>query len=68
MNETTKCALSSLIRDKALINGQWVTSNETFVVANPVNGKVITKVPDLARQETNQAIDQAYETFQTWNF
>ena len=68
VNKTTKCALSSLIRDKALINGEWVTSNETFEVTNPVNGKVITKVPDLAREETDQAIDQAYEAFQTWRW
>ena len=68
LSKTTKCALSSLVRDKALINGEWVTSNETFEVTNPVNGKVITKVPDLGREETNQAIDQAYEAFQTWRW
>jgi len=68
VNKTSKCALSSLIRDKALINGEWVTSNETFEVTNPVNGKAITKVPDLGRKETDQAIDQAYEAFQTWRW
>jgi len=68
VNKTSKCALSSLIRDKALINGEWVTSNEAFEVTNPVNGKAITKVPDLGREETDQAIDQAYEAFQTWRW
>ena len=67
-NKTAKCALSSLIRDRALINGEWVTSNEAFEVTNPVNGKVITKVPDLGKEETDKAIDDAYEAFQTWRW
>ena len=68
LNKTTKCALSSLIRDRALINGEWVSAAENFDVTNPVNGKVITTVPDLGSQETEKAIDLAYETFQTWRW
>ena len=68
LNKTTKCALSTLIRDRALINGEWVSSNETFDVTNPVNGKVITSVPDLGSQETEKAIDLAYEAFQSWRW
>ena len=68
LKETVKCTLSTLIRDRALINGEWVSSQQTFDVTNPVNGKVITKLPDCGAQETQQAIDAAYETFQTWRW
>ena len=68
VNKVAKCAMSSLLRDRALINGEWVSSDETFDVTNPVNGKVITSVPDCGAQETEKAIDLAYEAFQTWRW
>ena len=68
VHKTAKCAMTTLIRDAALINGEWVSSSENFDVTNPVNGKVITSVPDLGSQETQKAIDTAYETFQSWRW
>ena len=68
LNANAKCAISSLVRDKALINGEWVTSTETFNVTNPANGNVITTVPDLGGKDTEKAIDFAYEAFQTWRW
>jgi len=68
LNATSKCAISSLIRDKALINGEWVTSADTFNVTNPANGNLISTVPDLGREDTEKAIDAAYEAFQTWKW
>ena len=67
-HKTATCAMSNLIRDAALINGEWVSSSESFDVTNPVNGKVITSVPDLGSHDTETAIDAAYEAFQTWRW
>ena len=65
---TANCAASNLIKDKALINGEWVTSSETFNVTNPANGNIITTVPDCGKEETENAIDHAYEAFQSWRW
>ena len=65
---TSNCAASNLIKDKALINGQWVTSSDTFNVTNPANGNIITTVPDCGKEETEKAIDHAYEAFQSWRW
>ena len=65
---TANCAASNLIKDKALINGEWVTSSETFNVTNPANGNIITTVPDCGKEETEKAIDHAYEAFQSWRW
>lgn len=55
--------MASLIKDKAFINGAWVsaTSGKTFEVTNPVNGKVIASVPDMDAIDANKAIDAAHE-------
>eukprot|EP00094_Tigriopus_californicus_P005264 TCALIF_05074-PA protein Name:"Similar to Aldh5a1 Succinate-semialdehyde dehydrogenase, mitochondrial (Rattus norvegicus)" AED:0.17 eAED:0.17 QI:569/0.8/0.83/1/1/1/6/157/600 len=60
--------MSSLVKNKAFINGAWVeaTSGKTFEVTNPVNGKVIGSVPDMDTIDANKAIDAAHEAFQTW--
>ena len=68
LNSSARCSISSLIRDKALINGEWVSSPESFNVTNPANGDVITTVPDLGGADTERAIDCAYDTFQTWRW
>jgi len=57
-----------LIKDKAYINGAWVGSDKTYEVRNPANDKVIANVPNQGEQETQQAIDAAYEAFQSWRW
>ena len=54
---------TTLVRDKAYINGAWVSGAEgkTFEVKNPANGKVIANVANLGDDETQQAIDAAHE-------
>ena len=54
---------TTLVRDKAYINGAWVNGAEgkTFEVKNPANGKVIANVANLGDDETQQAIDAAHE-------
>ena len=55
--------MSSLIKDKAYVNGEWVSaaSGKTFAVTNPFNDKVITNVPDMDGADTKKAIDAAAE-------
>ena len=53
--------MSSLVKDKAYINGAWVGGESTYEVKNPANGKVITTVPNQGPEETEKAIDAAYE-------
>ena len=50
------------------INGEWVGKDlEKLEVKNPANGKIVGSVPIGGEIETNQAIDSAYEAFQTWS-
>ncbi|KDE07397.1 hypothetical protein MVLG_02264 [Microbotryum lychnidis-dioicae p1A1 Lamole] len=51
-----------------LINGEWTsgTATKTFSVINPGTGKEIGTLPDMGLEDTKQAIDRAYEAFQTW--
>jgi len=60
--------MATLIKDKAYINGAWVGSDKTYEVRNPANDKVIANVPNQGEQETQQAIDAAYEAFQSWRW
>ncbi|KAK3912783.1 Succinate-semialdehyde dehydrogenase, mitochondrial [Frankliniella fusca] len=58
----------SLIRDKAFVNGEWVTSSKgkTFDVVNPTDGSIIGQVPDMDVEDTNAAIQSAYDAFKPW--
>jgi len=63
-------SFASLVKDKAFINGAWVgaVGDKTYEVRNPANDKVIGNVPNQGEQETQQAIDAAYDAFQTWRW
>lgn len=58
----------SLIRDKAFVNGAWVSAckGKTFDVVNPADGKVIGPVPDMDVDDTNAAIKAAHDAFKPW--
>lgn len=50
------------------INGEWVGNDlEDLKVYNPANGKLVGVVPYAGEDETNEAIDAAYDAFQTWS-
>lgn len=55
--------MSSLIREKAFVNGEWVgaKSGKTFSVTNPSNGAVVANVPDMDANDTQAAIDAAHK-------
>lgn len=51
--------------NQTYINGKWVSSQsgETFKVYNPANGSEIGSVPNCNIQDTENAIQAAYNTF-----
>ncbi|QBP41288.1 NAD-dependent succinate-semialdehyde dehydrogenase [Paenisporosarcina antarctica] len=50
------------------INGEWVGKDlEVLDVVNPANGQIVGSVPIGGEVEANQAIDAAYDAFQTWS-
>jgi len=53
---------------KNYINGQWTdsTSNETLEVPNPATGKVLANVPLSTREDVDQAVKVAKDTFEKW--
>ncbi|KAL4225793.1 hypothetical protein ACF0H5_013784 [Mactra antiquata] len=63
-----KARMSSLIKDKAYVNGEWVAakSGATYNVTNPANGSIVGTVPDMKATDTEVAIQSAYKAFQTW--
>jgi len=57
---------SQLFKNKCLINGKWLSSDQTFPVMNPANGNLITELPYLGENETLAAIDAAEKAFRAW--
>ena len=59
---------TNLFIEKNLINGVWVDSHqgESFEVKNPATNEILGCVPNMAKEETQQAIDAANHAFQTW--
>ncbi|QSP93923.1 NAD-dependent succinate-semialdehyde dehydrogenase [Marinobacter salinisoli] len=57
-----------LFRDRAYINGEWVSAAKahTFPVFNPSTGQTIAQVPDLGGDETRAAIDAAEAAMPAW--
>ncbi len=51
----------SLFKTQGYINGKWVDSKsgKTFDVTNPATGEVIAKMPEMGKEDTEEAIDAA---------
>ncbi|KRM59524.1 glycolaldehyde dehydrogenase [Secundilactobacillus malefermentans DSM 5705 = KCTC 3548] len=64
MSET----LTKLKHYKMYINGEFKdsTSGKLLTVINPSTGEQISTVPSATREETQEAIDDAYEAQKTW--
>ncbi|MBO0662461.1 NAD-dependent succinate-semialdehyde dehydrogenase [Jiella sp. MQZ9-1] len=58
-----------LLRQKALIGGEWVSADngETVAVSNPANGASLGTVPAMGAAETKRAIAAAEEAFRSWS-
>lgn len=59
---------SSLLRQKAYINGQWLDadSGDTFDVTNPAGGEVVAAVARVGTAETRRAIEAANAALPAW--
>ena len=63
-----KLSDKSLLKDKCLINGQWLSakSNETIFVTNPADGDVVGNVPSLSATEVETVIEASNAAFKQW--
>jgi succinate-semialdehyde dehydrogenase/glutarate-semialdehyde dehydrogenase len=56
----------TLLKDKCYVNGTWLSGASAIDVTNPVNGDVITSVPNFGRRETADAISAAHAAQKDW--
>lgn len=58
----------SLRRDRAYVNGGWITARDerVFAVHSPSTGELIGSVPDLGPGETRTAIEAAERAWPAW--
>jgi succinate-semialdehyde dehydrogenase / glutarate-semialdehyde dehydrogenase len=54
---------TTLLRDKAFINGAWEGASGVIDVHNPATGEKIGTVPNMGRAETDRAIAAAAKAF-----
>ncbi|HKJ05765.1 MAG TPA: NAD-dependent succinate-semialdehyde dehydrogenase [Geopsychrobacteraceae bacterium] len=59
---------SSLLRDAAYIDGEWVAADDrsTLQVTNPATGEIIAQVAKVGAKETSRAISAANAAWTTW--
>jgi len=55
-------------KTQGFINGEWVDSisGDTFEVRNPFNNELIETVADCGTEDTELAIEKAFNTFKDW--
>lgn len=46
-----------------LIDGEWVSSSESFDVTNPYNGELLGTVPKAGREDVDRAVQSAQKAF-----
>ncbi|SKA61730.1 NAD-dependent succinate-semialdehyde dehydrogenase [Enterovibrio nigricans] len=58
----------TLIREKALIGGQWIGSSDgkTYPIFDPAYSNIIGHVPEMGEKETEQAIHAAKAALGSW--
>ena len=68
MNPLDSLRNKSLLRDAALLGGEWVgaDSGAEFAVDNPASGMEIARVPKMGAAETRRAIAAAAAAFPEW--
>ncbi|KAK7886727.1 hypothetical protein WMY93_026348 [Mugilogobius chulae] len=55
-----------LLRTQSYINGRWSSAAAEFPVLDPATGQELARVSDCGPGEAKQAVDAAYEAFQSW--
>jgi succinate-semialdehyde dehydrogenase / glutarate-semialdehyde dehydrogenase len=63
---TIKLSDPSLLKDRAYIAGEWVGSEATIAVTNPVDDSLVGRVPKLGGVETRRAIEAAEVAQKAW--
>ena len=59
--------MGSLLKSESFINGQWVSGSETYDVINPFDSSVVSTVPDLGKEETENAVTYAAKAYESWS-
>ena len=62
-----KSRFGDIFCEQAYINGEFVTTGETFPVEDPASDKVIANVTVVDRALCEKAIDHASAAFKTWS-
>jgi len=59
---------STLLRERCLIDGEWVTADDdaSFAVNDPATGETLARVPRMGTAETARAIDAAHRALPDW--
>lgn len=57
----------ALFREAAYINGQWVGSKSRIDVTNPSDNAFLGTIPNLGKEETQDAIDAADKAYPVWS-
>ncbi|XP_038137100.1 succinate-semialdehyde dehydrogenase, mitochondrial [Cyprinodon tularosa] len=57
---------AALLRTQGYFGGRWVSAASVFPVLDPATGKELAQVSDCGPAEAKQAVDAAYEAFQSW--
>lgn len=57
---------STLSKNKAWINGEWISTPRTFPVLNPANGTELASVSDCDTHHAEEAIIGAERAFHSW--
>ncbi|MEQ5805933.1 NAD-dependent succinate-semialdehyde dehydrogenase [Alteromonas sp. NFXS44] len=56
----------AIFKQACLINGAWITAEESLPVNNPATGEEAGRVPLLSADQVNDAITSASEAWKTW--
>jgi succinate-semialdehyde dehydrogenase/glutarate-semialdehyde dehydrogenase len=59
-------ARPDLLRERAFVDGDWVSAEATLDVHNPATGRLLGRVPALGAAEATLAVDAAARAFATW--
>ncbi|KAM4735830.1 succinate-semialdehyde dehydrogenase, mitochondrial isoform 2-T2 [Anableps anableps] len=57
---------AALLRTRGYVGGRWVSAASVFPVLDPATGQELTQVSDCGPAEAKQAVEAAYEAFQSW--
>jgi succinate-semialdehyde dehydrogenase/glutarate-semialdehyde dehydrogenase len=68
MAERKRLALArpDLLRERAFIDGEWVSAESFLDVHNPATGRLLGRVPSLGKAEAARAITVAQRAFAMW--